>query len=52
MKKNNHKHERVGKKLKKGSDKPMRAQKISKIINSVNQQNLKMNNAKSKEQST
>jgi hypothetical protein len=38
-------------KLKKGVNEPIRARKVSSITNLVNQQNLKMNNAKSKEKS-
>jgi hypothetical protein len=41
-----------GMKLKWGSDKPMRTKTVSSMINSVNRQNLKMNNAKSNIQST
>jgi hypothetical protein len=40
------------KNLIRGIDEPMRARKISSMINSANQQNLKLNSAKSKEQST
>jgi hypothetical protein len=39
-------------KLKMGIDEPMRGRKVSSMINSVNQQNLEMNHAKSKELST
>jgi hypothetical protein len=34
--------------LKRGPNEPMIARKVTSIINSVNQQNLKMNNAKRK----
>jgi hypothetical protein len=34
------------------SDEPIRVRKISSMINSVNQKNVKVNNAKKKEQST
>jgi hypothetical protein len=39
-------------KLKKGIQQPIKARKVSSMINSVKQQNLKMNNAKNKKQST
>jgi hypothetical protein len=39
-------------KLTREIDEPMKARKVSRMINSVNQQNLKMNSAKSKEQPT
>jgi hypothetical protein len=52
-KKKNHKQKRPEKnKTQKRTDEPMRARKVSSTTNSVNQQNTKMKNAKSKEQST
>jgi hypothetical protein len=50
--KNSHKHEKPGKKKIKGRTvDSMRARKISSTFKSANQQNMKVNNAKSKEQS-
>jgi hypothetical protein len=39
-------------KLKRRTDESMKARKVSSMINSVNQHNLKVNNTKSKEQSS
>jgi hypothetical protein len=48
--KKNHKYKRLEKiKLKGGIEEPIRAKKVASMINSVNQQNPKLNNVKSKE---
>jgi hypothetical protein len=39
-------------KLKRGTNEPTRARKVVTMVNPVNQENLKLNKAKSKQQST